>query len=95
VDATPASYPDLLAAAYRSTEAIVRCRMAAAIHDLSDEIPAAVQIAVPTRHHPPQIMYPVRSVPLRCRKFRDRALALGAAPVSGYASTIRRELSSI
>jgi predicted transcriptional regulator of viral defense system len=57
-DAPPASYPDLLAVAYRSSVAIVCCRSAAAVHDLSDEIPPAVQIAVPTRHRPPQIAYP-------------------------------------
>jgi hypothetical protein len=36
----------------------VCCRTAAAIHDLSDEIPPSVQIAVPTRHRPPRITYP-------------------------------------
>src|SRR5205823_3878775 len=46
-DAPPASYPDLLAVALRSAVAIVCCRTAAAIHELSDEIPPAVQIAVP------------------------------------------------
>jgi hypothetical protein len=57
-DAAPASYPDLLAVALRSAVAIVCCRTAAAIHDLSDEIPPSVQIAVPTRHRPPRITYP-------------------------------------
>lgn len=57
-DAPPASYPDLLAVAYRSPVAIVCCRSAAAFHDLSDEIPPVVQIAVPTRRRPPQIAYP-------------------------------------
>jgi hypothetical protein len=57
-DAAPASYPDLLAVALRSAVAIVCCRTAAAIHDLSDELPASVQIAVPTRHRPPRIACP-------------------------------------
>ncbi|HEY9483950.1 MAG TPA: type IV toxin-antitoxin system AbiEi family antitoxin [Micromonosporaceae bacterium] len=57
-DAPPASYPDLLAVAYRSGVAVVCCRSAAAVHDLTDEIPPAVQIAVPSRHRPPRIAYP-------------------------------------
>ncbi len=57
-DAPLASYPDLLAIAHRSAIAIVCCRTAAAVHDLSDEIPPAVQIAVPSSHRPPQITYP-------------------------------------
>lgn len=61
-DAPPASYPDLLAVAYRSPLAIVCCRTAAAIHELSDEIPPVVQIAVPTRSRPPRITYPPTEV---------------------------------
>jgi hypothetical protein len=57
-DAPLASYPDLLGVAHRSPIAIVCCRTAAAVHDLSDEIPPAVQIAVPSSHRPPQITYP-------------------------------------
>jgi hypothetical protein len=61
-DAPPASDPDLLAVAYRSPRAIVCCRTAAAIHELSDEIPPVVQIAVPTRSRPPRITYPPTEV---------------------------------
>ena len=61
-DAPPASYPDLLAVAHRSTIAIVCCRTAAAIHELSDELPPAVQIAVPARHRPPRIGHPPTEV---------------------------------
>lgn len=57
-DAPPATYPDLLAVGQRSSVAIVCCRTAAAIHELSDEIPSSVQIAVPTRHRPPRIAHP-------------------------------------
>jgi predicted transcriptional regulator of viral defense system len=57
-DAPPASYPDLLAVAYRAPRAIVCCVSAAVIHDLTDELPVAVQLAVPTRDHPPQISQP-------------------------------------
>ncbi|MGH3564291.1 MAG: type IV toxin-antitoxin system AbiEi family antitoxin domain-containing protein, partial [Mycobacterium sp.] len=38
-DAPMASEPDLLAIAYRSAVAIVCCRSAAAVHELSDELP--------------------------------------------------------
>lgn len=38
-DAPLASEPDLLAVAYRSPVAIVCCRSAAAVHELSDELP--------------------------------------------------------
>ena len=57
-DAPPASYPDALAVAYRSPRAIVCCVSAAAIHDLTDEMPSAVQIAVSKRSHTPVIDYP-------------------------------------
>jgi len=61
-DAPPASYPDLLAVAYRAPRAIVCCVSAAAVHDLTDQIPVAVQIAMPTRARPPRITYPPTGV---------------------------------
>lgn len=61
-DAPLASEPDLLAVAYRSPVAIVCCRSAAAVHELSDELPPAVQIAVPSGHRPPRIVYPPTEV---------------------------------
>jgi predicted transcriptional regulator of viral defense system len=61
-DAPPASYPDLLAVAHRSPAAIVCLLSAAAVHDLTDEIPSAVQIAVPRTSHPPRIAFPPTSV---------------------------------
>lgn len=61
-DAPPASEPDLLAVSYRSAVAIVCCRSAAAAHELSDKLPPAVQIAVPTRHRPPRITHPPTEV---------------------------------
>lgn len=57
-DAPPASYPDILAVAYRSPRAIVCCLSAAAIHELTDEMPSTVQIAVPKQSHSPEISYP-------------------------------------
>jgi hypothetical protein len=76
-DAPPASYPDLLAVAYRSPVAIVCCRSAAAFHDLSDEISPAVQIAVPTRHRPPRIAYP----PTAVFRFEASTFELGLSAV--------------
>jgi predicted transcriptional regulator of viral defense system len=61
-DAPPASFPDLLAVAYRSPVAIVCLISAAAVHDLTDEIPAAVQIAVPRSSHPPRVTLPPTAV---------------------------------
>lgn len=76
-DAAPASYPDLLAVAHRSAMAIVCCRSAAALHDLSDEIPRAVQIAVPTRNRPPQITHP----PTEVLRFDAETFELGLSRV--------------
>lgn len=61
-DAPPASYPDLLAVSYRAPRAIVCCVTAAAVHDLTDQLPPAVQIAVPTRDRPPRIAFPPTEV---------------------------------
>jgi predicted transcriptional regulator of viral defense system len=61
-DAPPASFPDLLAVAFRSPKAIVCLLSAAGVHDLTDEIPPAVQIAVPRSSHPPQIAFPPTAV---------------------------------
>jgi len=40
------SYPDLLAVAHRAPPAVVCLLSAAAVHDLTDEVPAAIQIGV-------------------------------------------------
>jgi len=60
--APPPSLPDLLAVAYRVPSGIVCCVSALAVHDLTDEIPAAVQIAIPRQHRPPKITYPPTDV---------------------------------
>jgi hypothetical protein len=57
-DAAPASFPDLLAVAYRNSTALACLVSAAAVHDLTDEIPAAVQIAVPRISRPAKISFP-------------------------------------
>ncbi len=76
-DAPPASYPDLLAVAYRSPLAIVCCRTAAAVHELSDEIPPVVQVAVPTRTRPPRIVYP----PTEVLRFEETTFERGLSSV--------------
>jgi predicted transcriptional regulator of viral defense system len=77
VDASLASYPDLLAVAYRAPRAIVCCVSAAAVHDLTDDLPAAVQIAVPSRDRPPRITYP----PTQVFRFDAPTFELGLSSV--------------
>lgn len=76
-DAALASYPDFLAVAYRAPRSIVCCRSAASVHDLTDEIPNAVQIAVPTRSRPPKIGYP----PTEVFRFDESTFELGLSGV--------------
>ncbi len=63
--------------AHPSPRAIVSCVSAAAIHELTDEMPAALQFAVPTRSHPPAIDYPRLSV----FRFDESAFEVG---LSGF-----------
>lgn len=80
-DAPPASYPDALAVAYRTPRAILCCVSAAAIHDLTDEMPPAVQIAVQTRTHTPAIDHPPVTVFRFARSTFDLGLtSFEAAP---------------
>lgn len=72
-DAPPASYPDALAVSYRSPRAVVCCVSAAAVHDMTDEMPAAVQIAVPKRAHPPVIDRP----PVQVFRFEESIFGVG------------------
>jgi predicted transcriptional regulator of viral defense system len=76
-DAPPPSYPDLLAVAYRSPVAIVCLLSAASVHDLTDEIPSAVQIAVPRASHPPRISFP----PTAVLRFEPSTFELGLTVV--------------
>lgn len=78
VDAPPPSLPDLLAVAYRAPRAIVCCVSAAAVHDLTDELPMAVQIAVRTQDRPPRISYP----PTEVFRFDTDTFEVGAATVA-------------
>ncbi|WNV82452.1 type IV toxin-antitoxin system AbiEi family antitoxin domain-containing protein [Umezawaea sp. Da 62-37] len=61
-DAPHASLPDLLAIGQRAPSAIVCCVSAAALHNLTDEIPMSVQIAVPRSQRPPRIDHPPTEV---------------------------------
>jgi predicted transcriptional regulator of viral defense system len=74
-DAPPASYPDMIAVAYRSPRAIVCCISAAAVHGLTDEMPALVQIAVSKRSHAPEIVHP----PVTVFRFDEATFELGFA----------------
>jgi predicted transcriptional regulator of viral defense system len=75
--APPASHPDLLAVAYRTPVAIVCLLSSAAVHDLTDHIPSAVQIAVPRSSHPPQIAFP----PTAVVRFESSTFELGLTQV--------------
>lgn len=76
-DAPPAAHPDLLAVAYRAPRAIVCCVSAAVVHELTDEQPVQVQVAVPNGTHPPRIDHP----PTRVFRFDPRTFELGLASV--------------
>lgn len=72
-----ASYPDALAVGHRAPRAIVCCLSAAAIHELTDELVASMQIAVPKRDHPPKIDYP----PTTVFRFDEATFQLGISRV--------------
>jgi predicted transcriptional regulator of viral defense system len=75
------TFPDLLAVSRRVPIAIVCCVSAAAVYDLTDEIPIAVQFAVPRRHRPPQIDYPPTEVfRFAIEKFEFGLSSVEAAP---------------
>jgi predicted transcriptional regulator of viral defense system len=76
-DAPTPDWPDLLAVAYRASVAIVCCVSALVVHDLTDEIPAAVQIAVPRPSRPPHIDYP----PTEVFRFAEATFELGLSTV--------------
>lgn len=76
-DSPAASLPDVLAVAYRAPVTIVCCVSALVVHDLTDEIPAAVQVAVPRSHRPPRISYP----PIEVFRFANATFDLGLSMV--------------
>lgn len=93
-DAPLPSLPDLLAVSRRAPRAAVCLLSAAAVHDLTDEIPAAVQIAVPRGTRRPQIGHP----PVEVFRFAAATFDLGmervevspeeTARISGPARTV-------
>lgn len=76
-DAPVPTLPDLLAVSRRAPLAIVCCVSAAAVYDLTDELPIAVQIAVPRGHRPPRIDYP----PVEVFRFNEEKFELGLSSV--------------
>lgn len=72
-DAPEPTYPDFLAVAHRVPRAVVCCLSAAAVYDLTDELVASVQIAVPNRSRPPRLDYP----PTTPFRFDERTFELG------------------
>ncbi len=61
-DAPLATYPDLLAVGTRAPASVVCCISAAVVHELTDELPPDVQIAVPLGTYPPRIDFPPTQV---------------------------------
>jgi Transcriptional regulator, AbiEi antitoxin len=76
-DVSLATYPDFLAVAHRAPRAIVCLVSAAAVHELTDEIPTAVQIAVPKPSRPPHITFP----PTKVFRFDPETFELGLSSV--------------
>lgn len=76
-DAPTPSWPDLLAVGTRIPRGIVCCVSALAVHDLTDEIPGAVQVAVARTQRPPRINYP----PTEVFRFDDDTFEIGLASV--------------
>ncbi|MEU0883013.1 type IV toxin-antitoxin system AbiEi family antitoxin domain-containing protein [Lentzea sp. NPDC005914] len=76
-DAPAPTWPDLLAVSVRAPLAVVCCVSAAEVHDLTDEIPREIQIAVPRGQRPPRIDYP----PTEVFRFSSTTFDLGLTAV--------------
>ncbi|SDZ15247.1 Transcriptional regulator, AbiEi antitoxin, Type IV TA system [Amycolatopsis xylanica] len=76
-DAPMPDWPDLLAVAHRSPIGITCCVSALSVHDLTDEIPAAAQFAVPRTNRAPRIDYP----PTQVFRFDAATFELGLSSV--------------
>lgn len=76
-DAPAPTWPDLLAVSVRAPLAVVCCVSAADVHDLTDEIPREVQLAVPRGQRPPRIDYP----PTEVFRFSPTTFHLGLTEV--------------
>ncbi len=71
------SFPDLLAVSKRAPSGIICCVSAAAVHDLTDEMPPLVQFALPVGSYRPQIDYPSA----QCLRFSRLTFELGLSHV--------------
>jgi hypothetical protein len=76
-DAPTPTYPDFLAVAHRAPLAVVCLISAAAVWDLTDELPQAVHIAVPRGTRPPQIGFP----PVEVSRFDAGTFELGLSEI--------------
>ena len=76
-DAPAATFPDLLAIAYRVPVGVICAVSAAAALDLTDELPPRVQVAVPRGRHRPRIAYP----PVQVLNFDVATFELGLSHV--------------
>lgn len=72
-DAPAPTYPDFLAVTHRTPLAVVCLVSAAAVWDLTDELPQAVHIAVPRGTRPPRIAFP----PVEVSRFDAATFDLG------------------
>jgi len=72
-DAPETAHADLIAVATRAPRAVVCVESALALHELIDDIPIAVQIAVPRGAHRPRITYP----PVKVWQFDASTFAAG------------------
>lgn len=76
-DAPETPWLDMLGVAQRAPQGVVCLLSALAIHELTDEVPIAVQIAVPRGAHRPRIAYP----PVEVSQFDRKTFALGQETV--------------
>lgn len=76
-DASLPDLPDLLAVARRVPAGVICLVSAASVHDLTDEIPTAVQVAVSRQQRPPHIDHP----PTEVFRFAAATFELGISTV--------------
>jgi predicted transcriptional regulator of viral defense system len=76
-DAPETGYIDLIAVAKRAPRGVVCLISALAVHNLTDEVPTAVQMAVPRGVHVPKIDYP----PTEFSRFDPDTFQLGRSRI--------------
>jgi len=85
-DAPAATYLDLLAVSVRAPQSVVCGISAAVVHDLTDEAPHEVQIAIPNGAHVPRITYP----PTKVFRVAAETWELGAVEVEAAPGEVVR-----